>query len=305
VRALHLVPFALLLAAPYASAQTPPPAAAPASTAPAAPAPSLTAPPTLGSGLQGPQERSRRYSAYALPRGTWAFDLGMFSGSGNDVFARLGAAVGLGAGLELDVNVGHYVFGLFNASARWQFVGTKHFALGASVGVWYAHGDWLWIYGGLIKRLIDGLDIVNIPTSLTASFPISRWLQLDVGVQYRHSEAFGEVIEPFNVLAASELAMRQFAFIDSVRVYLTDATAIEGTVKLPVYSGVASPTLGRGGLATDYESVPFWRTWSFEIGVRSRFAKGLFGNVRLQYGQALRTPYEAAIYPSFDVELRL
>ena len=48
----------------------------------------------------------------------------------------------------------------------------------------------------------------------------------------------------------------------------------------------------------------FADTWSFEAGIRSRFAPGIFGALRLQYGQVSDVLYGASLFPSFEVEMR-
>jgi len=42
-----------------------------------------------------------------------------------------------------------------------------------------------------------------------------------------------------------------------------------------------------------------------EFGLRSRFAEGVFGSVRLHYGDIPRGLYGSRLYPSFEVEFRL
>jgi hypothetical protein len=44
--------------------------------------------------------------------------------------------------------------------------------------------------------------------------------------------------------------------------------------------------------------------WSVEVGLRSRFADGLFGRISLPYGEIARDLYGAPLYPSFGVEYR-
>ena len=55
-----------------------------------------------------------------------------------------------------------------------------------------------------------------------------------------------------------------------------DNAALEIHALLPAHSAIPR----EDGEVT----VPFEDTWSIELGLRSRFAPGVFGNIRLQYG---------------------
>src|SRR6185436_3393005 len=79
------------------------------------------------SGLQGPEQRDVRDSAWVLPRGLWAFDVSALGIGGGEAYARLGVSYGLGAGVQLDLNLAHIGVGLFNLAARWQVLETPDF----------------------------------------------------------------------------------------------------------------------------------------------------------------------------------
>ena len=81
------------------------------------------------------------------------------------------------------------------------------------------------------------------------------------------------------------------------RFFVSDNTALEVFAKLPAVS-----TLPRDN--GDDIKVPFKDTWGLETGLRSRFARGLFGMVRLHYGTVVNALYGAHLYPSFELEFR-
>jgi hypothetical protein len=280
----------LLWVSPTPAAEPAAPSAAPVSSAPPAPEPTHH--------LQSPEEASTRYSAYTLPGGTVGIDVGALGIGGGDSLAKLGVAYGFGAGVEVGLNVAHASFGLFNVTGRWHFIDTRHFDLGVRLGATYGHGEWFWVLGDVARKLVSNIDVVAIPVELTASMPVARFLQVDLGAGYRYAELFGTLgNEDKFFYIESELGLRQFGVRPGTRWFFWDNTALEVHALLPAYSAVPRE---------DGEvKVPFSDTWSIEFGLRSRFVPGVFGNIRLQYGQVAKTVYGARLYPAFELEFRL
>jgi len=268
---------------------------APAVADPAAPA---VAPAPAGD-LQSPEQRDTRYSAYSLPLGVWGLDVSALGIGGGDAFAKLGVALGFGSGIEASMNLAHVGVGLLNLSGAWHFLDTRYFDLGFRVGVWYGHGEWFWTAEYLRERIASQIDVLNVPLALTGSVPLTRRLQLDLVVQYTYAQVFGagSSTREHSFFADAELDTLQFFFRPVVRWFISDSTALGLLAKLPVSSTVA--------LKSRSLELPFSDTWSFEAGLRSRFAPGLFGNVRLYYGAVANALYGAHLYPSFELELRL
>jgi hypothetical protein len=136
----------------------------------------------------------------------------------------------------------------------------------------------------------------SLPLELTASSTPTRWLELDLGVNYSYAKIFGSPSRERSVFTDSELALQQFFLRPGARFFIAGETAFEFFAKLPLYSAVP--------LQEKSVAVPFKRIWALEGGLRSRFARGLFGSVRLHYGSISDVLYGARIYPSFEVELR-
>jgi hypothetical protein len=299
-------------AAPPAAEQVPPPIAA-EPTAEEKPAPVVapaSPPPPLPPGalnpaapvvltphdLQSPEQVNTRNSAYSLPKGMWSFEAGALGIGGGDVYASLGVGYGFGAGFQATINLAHAGVGLLNATVGWHFLDTRYFDLGARVGFWYGHGKWFWIARGLTQDLVDKVDVIQVPLELTASAPLTRWLELDLSAQYSYSSLFGSGSED-SWFADAQIGMRQFFLQPGARFFISDATALELVAKLPAFSTVP-------GDRRDI-NVPFKYTWSMEGGVRSRLSEGLFGTIRLHYGSVADVLYGARLYPSFDLEYRL
>jgi hypothetical protein len=246
--------------------------------------------------LQSPEQLNTRYSAYALPARQWMFKTGALGIGDGDVFAQLAVAYGLGRGVQLNANLMHIGVGLLNVSAGWHFIDTRYFDLGARIGVWYGHGKWFWIADGVSTEIVSKIDAIKIPLELTASSMPTRWLELDLGVQYTYATMFGTSSSQRSVFADAELGTQQFFVRPGLRLFITDGTAFEFFAKLPLYSAVQSD----GGST----KVPFDRVWGVEAGLRSRLARGFFGNIRLQYAAISDVLYGARLYPAFDLEIR-
>jgi hypothetical protein len=265
------------------------------------------------SGLRSPDQRSLRYSAYTLPKGMWAFEGGLLGVTSEELYGSLGVKYGLPAGLELDINLAHYAVGVFNLSARWNFLELSRFALAANVDFTYGHGAWMWIVGPLAKQVLQDTDLISIPFGLTASAAVLDWLQLDLGVSYRYATVFGTLGEGGNFYANAEIGARQVLLRPGARLFVSDATALEFGFDLPVYTwvpieGEITAELRNRGFersGSGGATVSLSETWKFETGVRSRLAPWLFCTLRIHYGRANKLLYSTTIGPSMSLEFRL
>jgi hypothetical protein len=258
--------------------------------------------------LQRPQQRDTRNSAYTLPAGMWAFNAGALGVGGGDIYAKLGVARGLGAGIQLEMNLAHVSFGLLNIRARWHFIDTRYFNLGASLGFWYGHGDWFWLYRGLAQDLVSKIDVIRVPVTLDASTSVASWLAFDLGLEYTYADVFGTLDLRGSAYRDVYIGARQFVVRPGVRFFLSNTTSVAFSADLPAYTAV--PVGVEGGNGQDgkehtFDPVPFSKVWSFEAGLRSRFQPGMFGNLRLHYSEVARILYGAVFYPSFELEVRL
>jgi hypothetical protein len=258
--------------------------------------------------LRSPALRSTRYSAYTLPKGVWSVELGAL-GMGDELYGLLGGAYGLGKGFQLNLNLVHYATGLFNVTARWNFLDLPHFGLGLSVGFDYGHGDWVWVVNSEEQELLDNADLIAFPMSLTASAPLNRWVQLDLAASYQHAELFGTLGEGATFYADAQIGARIFQFRPGARVFLSDDTAFEFFASLPAYARVpyegdiTSNRFERAGAGE--AKVKFSSTWAVEVGLRSAIRPWLFCNIRLDFGPRADVLYGAQVYPSFSIEARL
>jgi hypothetical protein len=226
-----------------------------------------------------------------------------------DAYGKLGVAYGFGAGVHAEVNLLHSSVGLLNVAGFWQFVDTPQFALGARAAFWYARGEWFWFANEAAKDLLSDLQGIGVPVIVAASAPLAPWLQLDLDLGYTHAEVFGSVLDDRALFFDAQLGVRQFLVRPGVRFFLTSTTELDISSNLPPYTALPLETARSnersGDRVEEFGSVPFSETWSLELGVRSRFARGLFGAIRLHYGEIARGLYGAPLYPSFEVELRI
>jgi hypothetical protein len=286
-----------------------------ASPALADPATGQAAPPERNAaafvGLQSPEQRSTRFSAYSVPANTWSIDAGALGVNGDELYGRLGVSYGLGGGVQLAANLLHWSVGLFGLDARWTFLDTRYFALAASVGVLFGHGDWMWFLAPTAKKLVSGSNMFAVPIGLTASAPLTRWLQVDLRMEYQYTEYFGELGNGSSFYATSQIGARQFVLRPTLRFFLSDATAFEFGATLPIYTQIpveAEATLAAGNQTRSgsrYAEANFNAGWNIEGGVRSRLQPWLYATVRMHYGRVAKALYGAPLYPSFSLEFRL
>ena len=269
---------------------------APATSAPATPTAAAPAPEKAPSDLQSPEQASTRNSAYTLPAHMVSFESGALGIGGGDVVALMGISYGLGAGFQINANLAHFAVGMFNLGAGWHFIDTRYFDLGVKLGAWYGHGKWYWIATPAAEKLISKIDVIALPIELTASSTPTRWLELDLSTGYSWASFFGSAPRERSPFADNEIGIRQFFLRPGARVFLADHTAFEVATKLPLYTAIP--------LEDRTPTVPFKRAWAIEGGFRSRFARGLFGSIRLHYGSISDALYGARVYPSFEIELR-
>ena len=273
-----------------ASTERPLPSVAPPTTPPAQTAVHAD------SDLQSPTQVSTRFSAYTLPAQRWGISAGALGVGDGDVFAVVSVAYGLGARVQVNMNLAHAGVGLLNIGAGWHFIDTRYFDLGLKTGFWYGHGEWFWIADPLAKKILAKIDVVKVPIELTASSMPTRWLELDLAFQYNWAKLFGASTDEESLFTKSQIGMVQVSMRPGARFFLSDNTALELFVKLPFYTAVPigerNPTL------------PFKDTWWLEGGLRSRFARGLYGNIRLNYAAISDLLYGARLYPAFEIEIR-
>lgn len=265
------------------------------------------------SDVRSPGQRSTRGSGYILPKGMWAFEAGALGVGDDELYGDLGIAYGLGAGLQVDVNLAHYTVGLFNIEGHVRLVETQRFAMAVDAAVLYGHGDWVWILDPAGEALLQDADLLSFPINLKASAAVQDWLQLDLGVGYRYATLLGSLGDGESFYASAQIGANQLKFSPGVRFFPSDATAFEFLADLPAYTrvpyeGEISVELADKGYeraGSDVAKVPFTESWSIEAGVRSRLRPGLFCAVRLHYGRMNEVLYDARLYPSFSLEFRL
>jgi hypothetical protein len=265
-----------------------------------------------GADLRAPAYRSTRQSAYSLPKGTWALELGALGMGENELYGQLGASRGFGAGIQLDVNLAHYSVGLFNFGARWNFLDTRHLALSFGATFIYGHGDWMWFLGPLARELVKGTDLYAVPINLRATVPVTRWLQFDLGVGYQYAKANGSIGEGRSFYAKTMVGASFVAIQPSVRLFLSNNTALELSAALRPYTRVpyegdiSGTFLGRGyqRSGSGEASVSFSKTWNVEVGVRTRITPWFFCSFRLAFGPLADLLFDAYVYPAFALEFR-
>jgi hypothetical protein len=256
--------------------------------------------------------RNTRFSAYVLAPYVWSLDVGFLGINGDEIYGRLGTAVGLKHGFQIDANIGHWIAGLFGVNAKWAFYESQYIGLAAEIGFVYAHGGWLWLLDDLGQEVLKDSDLIGFPFGLTLSVPCTRWLEFGLPLQYQYSQVYGSVGTGATFYADTQFGGRQLIARPTLRVFMTDWTAFELTARLPLYNRVpyevdSSLDVGKGfsNVRDGYAKVPFSDGWALEFGLRSQLRRWLFVTTRLHVGQIAKAVYGASVYPSFNLEFRL
>jgi hypothetical protein len=266
--------------------------------------------PSAARDFADPAERERKNTAYSLPKGTPAIEVGLL-GNGSDLVGRLGAAYGFGGGVEGSINLLHAGVGILNLGSKWTFLEREHVGLAFQLGFLWGHGSWMWIVSGDTGEVVEGLDLISIPIDFIASVPLVDWFQLDVRGGYQHAEVFGG--SSGDTLLDIRLGVRQVVFGGSARAYIADRLQLFFTATLPAWTAVPGEVDARvrategvylGVRTADYQKVPFEELYSLELGVNSAMTRRSYITFSMIYRQGDAEYYGYELHPSLKMEFR-
>lgn len=257
-----------------------------------------------------PAQRERRNTAYALPKGMAAAEIGIL-GTSTDLYGRLGGAYGFGGGVEAGINLLHAGVGILNLQTKWTFLDRKKVGLAFRLGLLWGHGNWMWILSEDQRQVVRGLDLIAIPADLIASFPVVSWLQLDLQAGYQHGEVFGG--SGGDTVIDARIGIRQVALGASVRSYLADRVQLFFTANLPVWTAVprdvgatvrAAEGVYLGLRSTEYETIPFRKLYTLNFGVNSAMGRRSYITFSMIYRRSDEDIYGFDLHPSLKLEFR-
>jgi len=238
--------------------------------------------------LSDPYDRPLDNTAYTV-RGVQA-DVSVGGSQTADLAARIGATVGLGERVQVDLNVGQIALGLVNVGARASVFERGPWALALDARLLGTRGRFLWYLPSDLRDDIGDLGIVTVPVGLHATRRIGRRLVLTLGAGYGHS-AVGGAFENEAIVLDGSIGTRRLWVRPAVHLAL-GRFLLEGTVFVPyavwgVTALDATAELEPGVLAgaTSYGWQPLmaglgasWQlTGEFSLG-RTRLRAGVTGS---------------------------
>lgn len=264
------------------SAAAEPPAATPASPSPpaAAESPRITQKPNLDT----------RETAYVLERGDSAVGVSLLGVTPQELYGSISFEHGLGAGVQLGVNIAHLGTGVFNVAGKWRFFDQRKLSLALSFAPAYGHGDWIWIAPA--QALMAGVQIGIFPVEVAASSFVLDWLELDFAAGYTDIEVFGN-LDGDSFLLDAQLAQRQFFLRPRVVAHLLERSSVVLGATVPLYtsipaSGEASVELPNGVVAgassSGRRTLPVGDTYLLSLGIRSMINQHYFVEVQANLG---------------------
>jgi hypothetical protein len=142
-----------------------------------------------------PRTRVLENTAYTLAKHQTELGVSVLRTKPSELGAYVGAEFGVSDRVMGRLNLLHAANGLIGTTWKWNFLDTTHAALGASAGVSWLHADWLWALPEGVRDRIGDVDAIMVPVELLSSFPITHWLQLNLGLGYN----YGQVVGPINL----------------------------------------------------------------------------------------------------------
>jgi hypothetical protein len=170
---------------------------------------------------------------------------------------------------------------MINLNAKFNLVDRPLWGLGLRVQGRWLHGSWLWILPESTREQLRGVDIIDIPVGLVASFPLFRWMGLNLEFGYKHSEVFGDIRGDEAALEGT--AGTRELFVDpNVHFYLWKRVALIFGAHLPLWAQAAvrasAETLVEPDLIVGVNTAQ-WRNIPFDV------LDGYYGGIELRFGQ--------------------
>lgn len=138
-------------------------------------------------------------TAYTLAAKQAEFGVSVGGTRASELGAYVGAQYGVSDQVTGRINLLHASTGLIGTDWKWNFFESQHVALAAAAGITWLHTAWIWALPGSIRDKIGDVDAIAVPLDLISSYPIAKWLQLNLGVGYR----MGRVVGPMQFSDAS------------------------------------------------------------------------------------------------------
>lgn len=231
--------------------------------------------------FQAPEQRIIDKTAYTLTHRQVRLDAGLVGIGTPDLGVNLGVKYGLGDWFQFGFNLAHAGIGMLNLETKFNLVDQRWWGLGLRVEARWLHGSWLWPLPDSTRKELDGVDMLDIPIGLIASFPLFRWMGLHLEFGYTHAEVFGN-LQSDDAALEGTAGTRELYLEPTVRFYLWSKVALVLGAHLPLWARAAVRTSAEQQAEPDLivgVNGAAWQDIAFHV------LDGYYGGIELQFGR--------------------
>lgn len=231
--------------------------------------------------FQAPKERITDRSAYTLTHRQMRIDAGLVGIGTPDLGVNVGLSYGLGDWFQVGFNAAHAGIGMLNLTTKFNIVDQPLWGLGLRVEGRWLRGDWLWMLNESTRDQLAGINIVDIPIGLIASFPLFQWMGLHLEFGYKHSEVFGDLNSDSAALEGTA-GTRELYLEPTARFYLWKKVALVFGAHIPLWARAAVRASVEDLVEPDLivgVNAAAWADVGYDV------LDGYYGGLELQFGQ--------------------
>lgn len=240
--------------------------------------------------FQAPDERIVHRTAYTVRKKEVMIDAGLVGLEITDVGVLLGVTGGITNRFQMGTNVGHLSLGVASLNAKGNLLDRRWVGLGLSTSVLYTSPRVFWALPDDLQRDLGNVHVLFIPMRLHSSFPVARWVTLNLNFGYRHFDVFGN-LKSGTIVAEGGLGTRDIYFEPGATFFIAKRVAILGGAHLSPWAAARVNAIGRielepgvraGALRATWDRRPFAETFRWHAAVDVRFG----GSTHLRVGAA-------------------
>ena len=266
----------------------------------------------LARDFHSPSERPLDGTAYTPEKGQFQFVAELFGVNDDNLFATLGLSYSPSDWFNIGLNVAHLSAGVFNLHSKFNILEKGRLGLGASLGIIYLNGSWIWILPEYLRTLLKGIDAFIIPASIIASLEAARWVHFDLEVEYLHTEVIGNKGDG-RLLYDGYFASRMISFRFSTQFYISDRVDIRATLQAPLW-GETHEQIEADVYLTDYlhggvrsagnKTVSPFHLWDAILALNVELARLVYMGFVFSIGDKTEYLYERNLQTGAKLEWR-
>lgn len=209
--------------------------------------------------------------------------------------------------LSFGINLAHAAIGVVSIDSNFTAVDTRWYALGGRVAFTYLNPRSFWFLPRDLRLELGAFNAAVVPVELWNSFPVARWLTLNLGLAYRGLSLWGDYDDDALLLDAN-FARRALTLDPVAQFFIAGRVALFVGARLPVFAqrilvGDAqfevAPDLLLGVRSVEWRRVEFVDAFQLEGGLEVRF--GWNTHMRLGVNAFAFRPFDALqVMPSLN-----